>query len=96
MNIWFNTYTRIIVILQLTENKLSLEERASVAFQVGLDPLYSSEELEIYTAQHSHAQWRRGNVQIENGCGYLEYNSNAEEQDIQDCCFPEAAEELLD
>lgn len=96
MNIWFITSTKIVAILQLTENKFSLEERASVAFWVGLDPLYSSEELEIYTAQHSCAQWGRGNVQIENDCGYLEYNSNAEEQDIQDCCCPEAEEELLD
>lgn len=48
MNIWFNTSTRIIAVLQWTENKAALEQKASVDFQVGLDPPLSSEELEAY------------------------------------------------
>jgi len=39
---------RIIAISQLIENKVALEQRASLNFQVELDPPSSSEELEAY------------------------------------------------
>lgn len=45
MNIRFNTSSRIIAILELTENEVALEQRASIAFRVWLNPSSSSEEL---------------------------------------------------